>query len=117
MSENIKAIKKIISISDNKIDFFLEFCEKNITNKILDRCNIDTIPERLNLLIQEFLIEQYELNKAGIGEGKIEASSASDNGQTVNFKITGGTSSMSQNVDEFLDRNIKTLISYRRMRR
>lgn len=117
MSENIKIIKEILNISDDKFDNFLKFCEDNITNKILERCNIETIPEKLNTLIQEFLIEQYSLNQEGIGKGKIEVSSASDNGQSVNFKVVGGTSTMSKTCDEFLDKNMKSLIAYRKMRR
>lgn len=116
MSDNINKVKKILDVIDSKLDTYLEFCETNITNKILDFCNIETIPKRLNSLIQEFLIEQYNLNKNGIGEGEKQVSSASDNGQSVNFQTIGGISSMSQNVDEFLDRNKSTLIAYRKMR-
>lgn len=116
MTENVKRIKEILNVTDNKLDNYLEFCEKNIADKILDRCHIETIPERLNSLIQEFLIEQYNLNKEGIGNGKLEVSSASDNGQSVSLKMVGGASSMSQNVDEFLDRNMDTLVVYRKIR-
>ena len=115
MSKNIEYLENIIDLNYNMEDY-LEFAEKNITDKILDRCNIDTIPERLNSLIQEFLIEQYNLNKNGIGEGKQEVSSASDNGQSVNFNTVGGASSMSKNVNEFLDRNMSALIPYRKLR-
>lgn len=117
ISENIKEVKEILNVTDDKLDSYLIFCEKNITDKILDRCHIETIPERLNSLIKEFLMEQYNLNKEGIGEGKKEVSSASDNGQTVSFQNVGGSSSMSKNVDEFLDRNMSTLIKYRKMLR
>ncbi len=117
MSENIEKIKNILNITDKKLDNYLEFCEQNIKDKILDRCHIETIPERLNSLIQEFLIEQYKLNEKGILEGKKEATSASDNGQSVNFQIIGGASSISKNVDEFLDRNMSTLIKYRKIPR
>lgn len=116
LSANVSEVKKILNVTDDKLDQYMEFCEKNVTDKILDRCHIETIPERLNSLIQEFLIEQYNLNKEGIGEGKKEVSSASDNGQSVNFQTVGGVSSMSRNVDEFLDRNMSTLIAYRKMR-
>lgn len=116
MLENIKKVKEILNVTDEKLDDYLQFCEQNIKDKILDRCHIETIPERLNSLIQEFLIEQYNLNKEGIGECKKEASSASDNGQTVQFQIIGGASSMSKNVDEFLNRNMATLVKYRKMR-
>ncbi len=116
MSDNIKKIKEILNIQDDKLDNYLKFCEKNVSDKILDRCNIETIPERLNSLIQEFLIEQYKLNEDGILEGKKQVSSASDNGQTVNFQTVGGASSMSQNVNEFLDRNMSTLVKYRKIR-
>lgn len=116
MLDNVNKVKEILNITDDKLDNYLKFCEQNITDKILDRCHIETIPERLNSLIQEFLIEQYNLNKEGIGEGKKQVSSASDNGQSVNFQIVGGASSMSKNVDEFLDRNMATLVKYRKMR-
>lgn len=116
MSENITEVKKTLNITDNKLDNYLEFCEKNITDKILDRCHIEAVPKRLNSLIQEFLIEQYNLNKEGIGEGKKQFSSVSDNGQSVNFQTIGGASSMSKNAEEFLDRNMSTLVAYRKMR-
>lgn len=116
MSDNVNEVKEILDITDDKLDKYLEFCEKNIIDKILDRCNIDEIPKRLNTLIQEFLIEQYNLNKQGIGEGKKEVSSASDNGQSVNFNIVGGASSMSKNAEQFLDRNMATLVAYRKLR-
>lgn len=116
MSDNVKRVKEILNVTDSKLDNYLMFCEQNITDKILDRCHIESIPERLNSLIQEFLIEQYNLNKDGIGKGNKQVSSASDNGQTVNFQTVGGVSSMSKNVDEFLDRNMTTLVKYRKMR-
>lgn len=115
MSDNLKEIKKILNIDDEKLDNYLLFCERNITDKILDRCHIEIIPKRLNSLIQEFLIEQYNINKEGIGEGKKQVSSASDNGQSVSFQVVCGVSSMSKNVDEFLDRNMATLIKYRKV--
>lgn len=113
---NVDEVKEILNIQDDKLDNYLNFCETNITDKILDRCNIEEIPERLNSLIQEFLIEQYNLNKEGIGEGKKQISSASDNGQSVSFQTVGGASSMSKNADSFLDRNMATLVAYRKMR-
>ena len=116
MSDNVNEIKKILDIADDKLDNYLKFCEKNITDKILDRCNINTIPERLNSLIQEFLIEQYNLNKEGIGEGKKQVSSVSDVNQSVSFQTIGGASEMSKNAEEFLDKNMSTLVAYRKMR-
>lgn len=116
MLDNVKKAKEILNIQDNKLDNYLMFCEQNIADKILDRCNIGTIPERLNSLIQEFLIEQYKLNENGILEGKKQVSSASDNGQTVQFQIIGGASAISKNAEEFLDRNISTLVAYRKIR-
>lgn len=116
MLQNAKKAKEILGVTDNKLDKYLEFGEKNITNKILDRCNIKSIPDKLNTLIQEFLIEQYKLNEEGIGEGRKQVSSASDNGQSVNFQTVGGVSSMSKNADAFLDRNMTTLVAYRKIR-
>lgn len=117
MSENIEKIKNILNVTDEKLDSYLEFCEQNIKDKILDRCHIETIPDRLNSLIQEFLIEQYKLNEKGILEGKKEVTSVSDNGQTVHFETKGGANSRSQNVNEFLDRNMSTLVKYRKLPR
>lgn len=116
MSDNIIEVKKILNITDDKLDAFLTFCEKRLSDEIKDFCNIEAVPERLNLFIQEFLIEQYNLNKNGIGEGKQEVSSASDNGQSVGFKIIGGAEAMAKNASEFIERNEKDLIPYRKMR-
>lgn len=117
MKNNVIEIGEILDIKDAKLLKYLDFCEKNIKDKILDRCNIEDIPEKLNSLIQEFLIEQYNLNKDGVGEGKKEVTNVSDNGQSVSFKTIGGASLMSKNVDEFLDRNMKTLVRYRKLGR
>lgn len=116
MSENLEAILKIICIENSELKDYLKLCEKNITDKILDRCNIETIPERLNSLIQEFLIEQYNLNKEGIGEGKKQVTSVSDNGQTASFQTVGGISDISKNAGEFLDKNMASLVAYRKIR-
>lgn len=116
MSSNVKKVKEILNVTDTKLDNYLMFCEQNITDKILDRCHIEAIPERLNSLIQEFLIEQYNLNKEGVGEGKKQVSSASDNGQTVSFQTVGGISDISKNAGEFLDRNMASLVAYRKIR-
>lgn len=116
MNKNVLEVKKILNITDNHIENYLVFCENNITNKILDRCNIDSIPERLNSLIQEFLVEQYNLNRDGIGKGVKQVSSASDNGQTVSFETIGGVNSVAQNVDAFLNRNASVLNAYRKLR-
>lgn len=116
MNKNVLEVKKILNITDNYIENYLAFCENNITNKILDRCNIGSIPERLNSLIQEFLIEQYNLNRDGIGKGVKQVSSASDNGQTVSFETIGGANSLAQNVDAFLNRNASVLNAYRKLR-
>lgn len=116
MSENLKEIKEMFLITDGELEQFLVFCEKRIIDAIKDFCNIEEIPERLNSLIQEFLIEQYTLNKEGIGNGKKEASSVSDNGQSVSFKTIGGAEAMSKNVADFIDRNKNALIPYARMR-
>lgn len=116
MSKNTEYLETIMDINFDSIPF-LEFCERNITDKILDRCHIEVVPESLNSLIQEFLIEQYTLNKNGVGEGKKEVSSASDINQKVDFNTVGGANSMSKSAEEFLDRNMSTLIKYRKMLR
>ncbi len=116
MSDNIKKVKEILDITDTKLDKYLAFCEQVITDEILDRCNIDAIPERLNSLIQEFLIEQYKLNKDGILEGIKQVSSASDNGQTVNFEIIGGTKEIQKNAEKFIDDNMSRIVAYRKLR-
>ena len=114
---NLIEVKSILNIKDNEFDRFLAFCEENISNKILERCNIDIIPKGLNTLIQEFLIEQYTINKSGIGEEKKVVTSISDNGQSANFQVVGGINSMSKNAEEFLDKNMASLVHYRKLRK
>lgn len=116
MSDNVNKVKEILNITDSKLDGYLNFCEKNITDKILDRCHIESIPKRLNSLIQEFLLEQYKLNEDGILEGKKQVSSASDINQSVSFEIIGGPVVVSKNAEEFLDKNMDSLVAYRKIR-
>ena len=108
--EEVKDISKM-----KKDELLLVASEKGIEIPE-DRCHINTIPKRLNSLIQEFLIEQYKLNEDGILECKKQISSVSDNRQTVQFENIGGLTYVSKSADEFLDKNMTTLVKYRRMR-
>ena len=58
----------------------------------------------------------YYKNKNSSNNEQLQATSASDNGQTVSFQTIGGVNSMSKNADSFLDRNIDILIAYRKIR-
>ena len=116
MSENLNKIKEVLATNSIELDSYLEFCEENITNKILDVCNIAVIPDRLNMLIQEFLLEQYNLNKEGLGKGIKEVSGVSDNGQSISFKTVGGASSLATNINDFLNRNLSIINQYRKLR-
>lgn len=116
MSDILNKAKDILNIENNRSNAFIEFCIQKITNGILDFCNIEQFPEKLETLIIDFIIEQYTLNKNGVGEGKQEISSVSDNGQNVSLKTIGGASQMSKNVDEFINNNKKILITYRKLR-
>lgn len=116
MSKNIDKVKQALKVTDAKLDNYLIFCELNISNKIKDKCNIDEIPERLDSLIQEFLIEQYLINKDGIGKGVKEVKSASDNKQKIDFETIGGAASMSQNAEEFITKKWSSIVMYRKIR-
>lgn len=116
MSENIEKVKELFLILDGELEKYLAFCEVRLMDAIKDFCNIDVIPERLNSLIQQFIIEQYQLNKDGIGEGRQEVTSMSDNGQSVGVKTIGGPESLSKNVSNFISRNEDSLLPYRKMR-
>lgn len=116
MSDNVEKAKEILDITDTKLDKYLTFCEQVIIDEILDRCNIDTIPERLNSLIQEFLIGQYKLNKDGVLEGIKQVSSVSDIEQTVNFETIGGAEAIKQNAKVFIDDNMARIVAYRKLR-
>ena len=110
------ASEKGIEIPEDATKEVLISLIKEVEEKKEDRCHINTIPKRLNSLIQEFLIEQYKLNEDGILECKKQISSVSDNRQTVQFENIGGLTYVSKSADEFLDKNMTTLVKYRRMR-
>lgn len=112
---NVQVVKEAYSITDDTFDKYLTICENIITPKILDNINDDKIPERLNSLIQEFLMTQYTQNQDGVGKGTTIVSSASDNGQSVNFSNIG-IDNIKRNADTFLDENEISLCSYRKPR-
>lgn len=115
LSDNVKAVKEGYSIAEDTFDNYLTLCENIITPKILDNINCNEIPERLNSLIQEFLMIQYTQNQDGIGKGTTIVSGASDNGQSVSFSNIG-IDTIKRNADTFLDENEISLCAYRKPR-
>lgn len=115
LSANVQAVKDGLSITDETFDNYLTLCENIITPKILDNINQEELPERLNSLIQEFLINQYTLNQDGAGKGTTVVSSASDNGQSVSFSNVG-MENIKKNADDFLEDNEMSLCAYRKIR-
>lgn len=113
---NLDEVRNKFLILDTELVNYLTLCEQRLTDAIMDFCNIDKIPDRLNSLIQQFLTDQYELNKDGVGEGKTIVTSATDNGQSVGLKNVGGVESLSKDVAEFISRNEDSLLPYRKMR-
>lgn len=115
ISNNIKKVKEAFSIADDTYDKYFTLCEKIIIDKILDNINCEELPERLNSLVVEFLINEYVSNQDGIGKGTTVVASASDVNQSVSFSNTT-LSNINNQADIFLDNNELILSGYRKIR-
>lgn len=113
--EKVKEMLEITDISqDKKIQGYID----EITDKVKSICNRIDYPEELNYLAIKYAKDCYIYykNKDNSTNEQMQVTSASDNGQTVSFKIVENISKDDVDVDKVIAKNADEISMYAYMR-
>ena len=97
---------------DNKIQGYID----DITDKIKSVCNRIDLPKKLEYLVIRYAVNCYNYYKDNNSNARLQATSASDNGQTVNFKTVETVTKDDIDVDKYVDKNKDEISMYAYMR-
>ncbi len=118
MEEILRKVKELLEIQDdsfdNKIQVYIElFC-----NKVKSICKRKDFPQELNYMCIEFARKSYIYykNKDSSNNEQLQVTSASDNGQSVNFKTTETITKDDVDLDKVIAKNMAEISNYAYMR-
>lgn len=116
--ELLKKVKERLDITDDKQDKKIQGYIDEITDKVKSVCNRIDFPTELNYLAIKYARNCYIYykNKDNSNNEQLQVTSASDNGQTVNFKTIKNVSKDDVDVDKVVDKNIDEISMYAYMR-
>lgn len=76
----LERIKKLLGISDDSKDEILQFTIDNVTDMVLNYCNITEVPEKLENIILSMCVDKYRAESLGseISPGAVKSISEGD---------------------------------------
>lgn len=98
------------SVFDSKIQGYIDlFCDK-----VKSICKRKDFPVELNYMCIEFARKSYLYykDKDNSGNEQLQVTSASDNGQTVNFKIVETITKDDIDINRVIERNMAEISNY-----
>ena len=114
----LERVKEFVGVeataSDDKIQGYIDlFCDK-----VKSICNISEFPQELNYLVVDFARKSfiYYKDKDDSSNEHLQATSASDNGQTVNFKTVETVTKDDVDLNKYVDKNKDEISMYACMR-
>lgn len=116
--ELLNKVKERLEITDTSQDKKIQGYIDEITNKIKSICNRIDYPEELNYLAIKYAKDSYIYykDKDNSNNEQLQVTSASDNGQTVSFKIVENVSKDDVDVDKVIAKNMDEISMYAYMR-
>ncbi len=114
----LEKVKEMLDIEDVSQDKKIQGYIDEITNKVKSVCNRIDYPEELNYLAIKYAKDCYIYykNKDNANNEQLQVASASDHGQTVNFKIIENVSKDDINLDKIMEKNYDEISMYAYMR-
>lgn len=107
-----KVIQRIdnLTIDCEKIEGYIE----QFQNKIKSICKRRDFPEELNYMCIEFARKSYlyYANKNSTNNEQVQVTSASDNGQSVNFKVVETITKEEVDIDKVIANNMAEISNY-----
>lgn len=116
--ELLKKVKERLGITDTSQDKQIQSYIDVITDKVKSLCNRIDFPEELSYLAIDYAKNcyMYYKNKDNSNNEQIQVTSASDNGQSVNFKTVEMVTKDDVDVNKVVEKNIDEISMYAYMR-
>ena len=113
MDELIKKVIERLDVQDIRADKIKNYIE-TFQDKIKSICKRKDFPEELNYMCIEFARKNYIYysNTDENSNTKVEITSASDNGQSVNFKTVETISKADVDLDNYINKNMAEISNY-----
>lgn len=116
--ELLKKVKERLGITDTSQDKQIQSYIDVITDKVKSICNRIDFPEELSYLAIDYAKNcyMYYKNKDNSNNEQLQVTSASDNGQSVNFKTVEMVTKDDVDVNKVVEKNIDEISMYAYMR-
>lgn len=116
--EILNEVKQRLNIEDDQEDTKIKGYIDEITNKVKSVCNRADFPEELNYLAIKYAKDCYIYykNKDNSNNEQLQVTSASDSGQTVNFKTIENISKDDIDLNKIIAKNQDEISMYAYMR-
>ncbi len=109
----LERLKKLLGIADESKDEVLQFTIDNVTDMVLNYCNIPEVPEKLENLILSMCVDKYRAESLGSETSQDTVKSISEGDVSVSY---GSAYSVSDNPGmEFLKGYKAQLDRFRRL--
>ena len=114
MEEILKKVKELLEIQDDSLDSKLQGYINLLCDKVKSICKRTDFPQELNYMCIEFARKSYLYykNKDNSNNEQLQVTSASDNGQSVNFKTVETVTKDDVDLDKVIAKNMTEIANY-----
>ncbi len=110
----LERVKELLEIQDNSLDNKIQGYINLFCNKVKSICKRTDFPTQLDYMVIEFARKSYLYykNKDNSNNEKLQVTSASDNGQSVNFKTVETITKDDVDINKVIAKNIAEISNY-----
>lgn len=110
----LEKVKELLGLKDDSLDNKLQGYINLFCDKIKSICKRKDFPEELNYMCIEFARKSYLYykDKDNSNNEQLQVTSASDNGQSVNFKTIETVTKDDVDIDKIIAKNMKEISNY-----
>ena len=110
----LKRVKDLLEIQDDSFDSKIQGYIDLFCDKVKSICKRRDFPQELNYMCVEFARKSYLYykEKDNSNNEQLQVTSASDNGQSVNFKIVETITKDDVDIDKVIAKNIAEISNY-----
>ena len=114
----LERVKNILGITDTEFDKKIQEYINLFCDKVKSICNRQDFPKELDYMAVDFAKKSYiyNKNKDNSSNEQLQVASASDNGQTVNFKTVETVTKDDVDIDKVIAKNSDEISMYAYMR-
>lgn len=110
----LERVKELLEIKDDSLDSKIQGYIDLFCDKVKSICKRKDFPQELNYMCIEFARKNYLYykDKDNSSNEKLQVTSASDNGQSVNFKTIESITKDDVDIEKVIAKNIAEISNY-----